>query len=474
VLGHNDGLKVDPVTHLVWALQNEDGNPNLAVIDPTAGTTTSYTFEPVANGGGFDDITFLGGRVYLTESNPQSNPNTAPAVVQVTLSGTKALVTTVLLGNATATNAVTNMTVTLNLQDPDSMTADPAGDLVLTSQADDELVIIHNPGLANQSVTLLPLTDTTNTPVSVDDTLFPPNSTGQILMTDLNAGVVYSITGPAIVPGLVLSAGVDIGQLGSLSTSTGVFTPVVTGLGSPRGLAFQQGLGFSGNTVSPVATPAVIYSPHPNLDEATAFVRGLYQSVLGRSADAGGLGGWLDLMNAGLSRLAVATDIWNSAEHRSEQVDGYYRSFLHRAAAATERSFWVNQFLTGANEAAVVLGIVTSSEYVGAHGGSAYVPALFMDIFGRAPDQAGLTFWQNQLTAGATMAQVAAGIINSSESDLRAIDDYYAAFLQRVADTAGANSWVQGVQAGALNFGSVAISLLASGEYSSNAAANVP
>src|SRR5215469_18349420 len=27
VKGHNDGLKVDPRTHLLWALQNEDANP---------------------------------------------------------------------------------------------------------------------------------------------------------------------------------------------------------------------------------------------------------------------------------------------------------------------------------------------------------------------------------------------------------------------------------------------------------------
>jgi hypothetical protein len=36
VLGHNDGLRVDPATHLLWAVQNEDGNPNLAIINPNA------------------------------------------------------------------------------------------------------------------------------------------------------------------------------------------------------------------------------------------------------------------------------------------------------------------------------------------------------------------------------------------------------------------------------------------------------
>ena len=235
VPGHNDGLKVDPTTHLLWAIQNEDGNPNLVIINPTANTQTNYTFAPPADGGGYDDITFLDGKVFLSESAPTSNPNTAPAIVEATLSGSTVSVTPVLLGNATA-QTTKHKTVTLNLQDPDSMTADPAGDLVLTSQSDDELVIVKNPGTASQSVTLLPLTDRKKA-VSVDDSLFATNTAGSVLLTDLG-GTIYQITGkPLKSKRLVLSAAPDIGQLGSLNMTTGRFTPVITGLNSPRGLA---------------------------------------------------------------------------------------------------------------------------------------------------------------------------------------------------------------------------------------------
>src|SRR5262249_19773484 len=70
--GHNDGLKVDPETGKVWALQNEDGNPNLVVIDPRTTATVAYTFAPPDNGanppnppapGGYDDIAFLHGKI---------------------------------------------------------------------------------------------------------------------------------------------------------------------------------------------------------------------------------------------------------------------------------------------------------------------------------------------------------------------------------------------------------------------------
>ena len=51
VPGHNDGLRVNPKTKRLWAMQNEDGNPNLVIIDPIMGTQTIYTFGPTPHGG---------------------------------------------------------------------------------------------------------------------------------------------------------------------------------------------------------------------------------------------------------------------------------------------------------------------------------------------------------------------------------------------------------------------------------------
>src|SRR5579871_6314136 len=44
VPGHNDGLKVNPYTHELWALQNEDANANLVIIDPRSGRQREYLF----------------------------------------------------------------------------------------------------------------------------------------------------------------------------------------------------------------------------------------------------------------------------------------------------------------------------------------------------------------------------------------------------------------------------------------------
>jgi hypothetical protein len=34
ISGYVDGLKQDPITHEIWALQNQDGNSTLSIIDP--------------------------------------------------------------------------------------------------------------------------------------------------------------------------------------------------------------------------------------------------------------------------------------------------------------------------------------------------------------------------------------------------------------------------------------------------------
>ncbi|MBV9437111.1 MAG: hypothetical protein JOZ44_13715, partial [Acidobacteria bacterium] len=60
VKGHNDGLRIVGETHL-WALQNEDGNANLAVINLESGNQKVYQFPPAPHGGGYDDMVLKDG-----------------------------------------------------------------------------------------------------------------------------------------------------------------------------------------------------------------------------------------------------------------------------------------------------------------------------------------------------------------------------------------------------------------------------
>ena len=241
VQGHNDGIKIDPKTHLVWALQNEDANANLVIINPVTHDQKQYSFGPTLHGGGYDDLVFRGCKVYISASNPANNPNTGPAIVTASIHGNMVNVEPFLAAEATAIDIPTDSSVQLNLQDPDSMTLNPLGDIVLDSQADQQLIIVSHPGSSSQQVLRLPLSYLSNgkpTSVEVDDTAFTTSSQGFILFADKNLNAVYKLSRKAFAPGAAYTAADGGPFVGTLDVTTGIITPVVTGLMNPGGLIF--------------------------------------------------------------------------------------------------------------------------------------------------------------------------------------------------------------------------------------------
>jgi hypothetical protein len=241
VPGHSDGLKIDPSTHLLWALQNEDSNANLVVIDPVSHNQKQFSFGPTLHGGGYDDIVFRGCKVYISASNPAKNPNNGPAIVTARIDGNMVHVDPFLSGQASAIDVPTDATVQLNLQDPDSMTLDPQGNIVLDSQADQQLIIVSGPGSDSQQVLRLPLSypaSGRSTPVEVDDTAFTTSTEGYILFADKNLNTVYKLTKKTFAPGVAYTAADGGPFVGTIDLTTGVITPIVTGLQSPGGLVF--------------------------------------------------------------------------------------------------------------------------------------------------------------------------------------------------------------------------------------------
>jgi hypothetical protein len=221
IAGNVDGLKVDPSSGLVWALQNNDANSALTTINPITNVTNSFsygnTYTNPANRG-FDDVVFRNGITYLSETNPTGSGD--PIVLTVTTPPVSPLQVAGILNAGSIT-------------DPDSLKLMPNGDLVLTGEADQTLVFIHNPGAANQSVTFLPLLGVgTGLP---DDTVFPTDTQGVIFYADTGANTVYRVFATGLVSG---STFIDAGnEFGSLNTTTGVVTPIFTGT-SPHGADF--------------------------------------------------------------------------------------------------------------------------------------------------------------------------------------------------------------------------------------------
>jgi hypothetical protein len=239
VIGHADGMRWDPSTNLMWVTTNEDANPRLYTINPASSTPTQYKLPKTSWGGGLDDLTFVNGSAFASASNPTLNSagkNVFPALVKVTLSGTSATFTPALMAGAKATTLIPPVsTVTLNLTDADSQTVDPQGDLVLMSQGDQELLFLHNPGTASQTVKVLPVG------TAVDDTIWPTSANGCLLVADNNSGV-FSVCSSIWVPDQPMTsspndAGV-ISFVGTLSLSTGQITPIIVGIPNSHGMAF--------------------------------------------------------------------------------------------------------------------------------------------------------------------------------------------------------------------------------------------
>jgi hypothetical protein len=87
-----------------------------------------------------------------------------------------------------------------------------------------------------------------------------------------------------------------------------------------------------------------------------------------------------------------------------------YNDLLQRPADAAGLAFWTNQLTQGASRQQIAAGIESSSEYQ-----AVVVNRLFHQFLHRGADAAGVRFWSAQLAAGATVEQVAAGIVGSQE-----------------------------------------------------------
>jgi hypothetical protein len=240
VKGHNDGLRLVGENEL-WCLQNEDANPNLVVINLASGTQVLFAFPPPPHGGGYDDLVVADDQVFITASNPNLNAsgiNEFPALLRITLQNGKIHLDTVLKGNAQATDIPTGNTVTLNLTDPDSLSLDQRGNIVLDSQADAELVFVRHPFTDEQTVGVLNITTATGS-TTLDDTAFAPKQASFMLVSDVKGNTVYRIDSTfGFEPGTAYSASDTAGIVGVLDLDTGFVTSIAMGFGSARGVIF--------------------------------------------------------------------------------------------------------------------------------------------------------------------------------------------------------------------------------------------
>jgi hypothetical protein len=166
--------------------------------------------------------------------------------------------------------------------------------------------------------------------------------------------------------------------------------------------------------VTVVDDPGAMAIPNPANEQ---FVNALYQGLLGRQADAGGLAYWEGLLNAGVSRFDVAERIQSSPEFLQDEVAAAYQTILHRQVDPLGLMAWTGFLAAGHSPNELAAQLAGSPEFSQTQGASnsAFLSALYQDALGRSVDPLGQAFWGSALASGESREQVAAAVFSSPE-----------------------------------------------------------
>jgi hypothetical protein len=218
----------------------------------------------------------------------------------------------------------------------------------------------------------------------------------------------------------------------------------------------------------------------------TSWLASTFQSLLGRPVDPAAQSASLSLM---ASAEQSARDLYSlvlpsSDEYRASYVTKEYRILLQRLPGTSEITFWVS-FLKGPAPGAgqpnldeqFVAGLVSSVEFfflqrdvtTGLATNTSWIVGLYVDVLGRAPDQAGLN--ANLLAIlGAYQPQrlgVAQTLIQSLEYRQDLARSFYLTYLRRAASPNDVNTLAPLLE-NSVTDEQVLIALLASNEYFQN------
>lgn len=177
------------------------------------------------------------------------------------------------------------------------------------------------------------------------------------------------------------------------------------------------------------------------------YVDAAYRSILGRPADAVGLSVWRDRMrDRTVDRLGFTLALAQSPERRTQVVRRLYADLLHRpgvggpAPSPAELTGWSQELARASNADGVAVAFLSSPQYYAQAGGQdgPWVDALYRDVLGRSPDQAGRL---TNVASAADRPGVARSVYSSSEALRHRVDKAYRASVGRPADPSGLASW---------------------------------
>lgn len=235
-----------------------------------------------------------------------------------------------------------------------------------------------------------------------------------------------------------------------------------------------QHVQLNGNTPTP--------TPPQSREQVEAFVSRLYTEILGRTPEAEGLNNWSSVLLSGQEQGAkVAQGFIDSNEFKGRSISNteyltiLYRTFFDRDPDGAGLNAWLKVLDDGLSRMHVFKGFAESDEFsricasYGIVRGNATLTApmdqnegvtkflvrCYRLCLGREADESGLNAWCAQILSGANTAKQAAyGFVFSNEfkdknlSDEEFVKTMYRVFMDREADGAGLNAWIEVLRSG--------------------------
>lgn len=196
----------------------------------------------------------------------------------------------------------------------------------------------------------------------------------------------------------------------------------------------------------------------------------LYQAVLGRAPDFGGLEGLNNLVNSGTVPLSSAGDLFiNSAEFSTDygvvtntQFVGILAQNTGNTGATAMDNGAISALDSGTSRSTVAMQFAESASNVintlGYTGDPTYgeIYRLYETTLGRAPDVGGVSQFTSEVQGGTSLQEIANQLINSTEfmndfgqlSNSAYVTSLYEHGLGRAPDSAGLQGWVNALDAG--------------------------
>ncbi|MEZ5177298.1 MAG: DUF4214 domain-containing protein [Acidimicrobiales bacterium] len=186
------------------------------------------------------------------------------------------------------------------------------------------------------------------------------------------------------------------------------------------------------------AAPAPKYAT-----STTKYVGSSVWDALDRLATPADYDRWAAKLESGGTRADFAKDLFRQREWSQGVVYDIYDQVLIREPDDGGLTYWTNKLQSGFRSANLAAALYASNEFYEGAGGtpSAYVDLIYISILQRPADDAGKAYWVRKLDEGQPRSVIARNFWLTTESNSRRVNKLYLRFLLRNPDPKARASW---------------------------------